>query len=401
MLLLGLFLVGCNTVTVKPSEPITLLMEDAGQIPEEHLLDVGIGIFEPGPEQVQEEEEEDMVFAEVRKAETQYMPVVLATTLQNTGGWGAVRVIPEQRSEMDVWVEGEILESDGEVLKLRIRVKDSAHREWFQKTYQAKVGKNSYNPQRGRAEEPFQGLYNHIANDMLAYRRALTPAELGKIRTITELNFARRFSPEAFSEYLEVDKRGRYQILRLPAENDPFLTRVRQIRARDDLFVDTLQDHYGFFAQQMETPYQHWRHENYKENMKIRHVKASARRRMLLGALGVVGGIAAIATLGSSPNPFLGTVGGIGGTVGVGAGLVGFKRGWDERKEVKLHQEALREIAASLDAEIKPHTLTLEDRTVTLTGTVEQQYQQWQEILRQIYLQETGAVTIDGAEASP
>ena len=56
-----------------------------------------------------------------------------------------------------------------------------------------------------------------------------------------------------------------------------------------------------------------------------------------------------------------------------------------------MHIEALKELSASLDAEIKPHTVTLEDRTVTLTGTVEQQYAQWRDILRQIYEKETGA----------
>jgi hypothetical protein len=34
--------------------------------------------------------------------------------------------------------------------------------------------------------------------------------------------------------------------------------------------------------------------------------------------------------------------------------------------------------------------VTLEDRTVTLTGTVEQQYAQWRQILRDIYDTETG-----------
>lgn len=393
ILLSSVFWIGCSTVTVKPSESVPLQLEDTGQVAEENLLDVGIGVFEPGIEQLQEEE--DSVLPAVRKAEAQYMPVVLATTLQKAGAWGAVRVIPEQQSEMDVWVKGEVLESDGEILKLRIKVRDSANQQWFERTYQTTADKETYkdiDPQQSRFEEPFQGVYNHIANDLLAYRQALPFAEMRKIRTVTELNFARRFSPEAFSEYLGTERRGQYRILRLPAENDPLLERVRRIRHRDDLFIDTLQEYYLGFAREMETPYTQWRQENYKENMKIRHVKASARRRMILGALGVVGGIAAIATLGSSANPFLRSAGSIGGTVGAGIGAMGFKRGWDERKEAKMHREALREIAASLEAEIKPHTLALEGRTVTLRGTVEQQYQQWQEILRQIYRRETGAV---------
>ncbi|MCP4513413.1 MAG: hypothetical protein GY826_44225 [Fuerstiella sp.] len=57
-----------------------------------------------------------------------------------------------------------------------------------------------------------------------------------------------------------------------------------------------------------------------------------------------------------------------------------------------MQVETLREIAASLDAEIEPHSVALEDQTVTLSGTVEQQYDQWREILRQIYIAETGNI---------
>jgi hypothetical protein len=57
-----------------------------------------------------------------------------------------------------------------------------------------------------------------------------------------------------------------------------------------------------------------------------------------------------------------------------------------------MHVEALRELSSSLDKAIKPHTMTLEERTVTLTGTVEQQYAQWREILKRIYEAETGTV---------
>ena len=40
------------------------------------------------------------------------------------------------------------------------------------------------------------------------------------------------------------------------------------------------------------------------------------------------------------------------------------------------------------ETEIAPHVIEMEDRTVTLTGTVEAQYQQWRELLQQIYQQE-------------
>ncbi len=36
--------------------------------------------------------------------------------------------------------------------------------------------------------------------------------------------------------------------------------------------------------------------------------------------------------------------------------------------------------------------IEIEDRTITLTGNAEAQYEQWREILREIYLQERGNI---------
>jgi hypothetical protein len=49
-------------------------------------------------------------------------------------------------------------------------------------------------------------------------------------------------------------------------------------------------------------------------------------------------------------------------------------------------------MGSSLEAEIAPQVIELEDRTVTLTGTVQAQYQQWQELLHKIYKQERGTL---------
>ena len=65
--------------------------------------------------------------------------------------------------------------------------------------------------------------------------------------------------------------------------------------------------------------------------------------------------------------------------------------GLNKREEAKIHAEALIEISNSLDAEIEPHSIELEERSVTLTGSVNDQYGQWKQILKEIYETETGA----------
>jgi hypothetical protein len=54
-----------------------------------------------------------------------------------------------------------------------------------------------------------------------------------------------------------------------------------------------------------------------------------------------------------------------------------------------MHLESLQELGESLENEVAPRVIDLQDRTITLTGTVEEQYAQWREILADIYAAET------------
>lgn len=389
-LLLLALLPGCNTKTVKTTTQTPVQPEVTGAVPEDMLLDVGINLFNPGTDGLTEKELET-IYPEVRQAEARYFPTLLASTLQNTGSWGVVRVIPDRRSEMDLFVDGVIVQSDGEFLKIEVTVQDSSGKTWFTRTYEEEASKYAYDRELSRTIEPFQGLYNRIASDMAAFRSQMTPAQAATLRSITELRFAERFAPEVYSGYLAKDGRGRYSIARLPAENDPLLQRMRRIRERDNLFVDTLQDHYGGFAAKLRNPYLQWRQESYNEIQMLNQSRAASTQRVVGGALAVLGGIAAMVAGGSSSNTGLQTLGTLGGIVGISAGAMMVKSGLDKNAEAKLHLESLREISASLDGEIQPHRMELEERTVTLSGTVDQQYAQWRDILQDMYRTETGA----------
>ena len=61
------------------------------ELPPQELLDIGILLFDPNIP----EEEDDFIFPEIRKAEARYMPFHLKKTLQDTGFWGGVWVLPE------------------------------------------------------------------------------------------------------------------------------------------------------------------------------------------------------------------------------------------------------------------------------------------------------------------
>jgi len=371
-------LVGCSSQTVKTANH-TPLQRETTELAEKHLLDVGIQVFDTGLGRAVDNEDL-LIFPEVRKAESRYIPVHLMEALQNSAAWGAVRVVPNEKTMADVLVTGEILQSDGELLLLHVAVGDASGRSWFKKTYRSLASKYSYERQRSH-NDPFQSIYNRIANDMLEYRKKLSGQDIVDIRTIAELRFAKSFSPEAFNAHLVLNKKGRFEISRLPANNDPMLARIHRIRERDYIFVDTLQEYYGSFVRDMDRPYQEWRNQTYKEVIDMRNLQRSARNRTIAGIAAIVAGIAASDSSSGAAQ--------VAGQVAVFGGAYAVKSSFDKRAESKLQLEILQELGDSLESEIEPRVVELEDRTITLSGTVENQYSQWRDILQEIYRLDT------------
>ena len=377
-----LALSGCATHTVKTTS-YTPIIQDSQNINEDFLLDVGVAIFDPGIDEL-DDDQEQLTNHQVRLAESRYAPYLLSETLQRSANWGIVRLMPNANSPMDVFINGVILESNGETMSMRVSVSDSTGRQWYQKEYEQAISQFSYDPSQRQQNDPFQILYNNIANDLLEWRQKnISEPDITEIRTVSEMLFAKRFSSQVFDSYLAQDRNGVYQITSLPSDDDPLLQRIRDIRERDFMFIDTVQDYYATYVRQMRLPYDSWREQSYHETIELRELEASARRRFIAGAATVVAGIAA-ATQGSN----YGTQ--IGGAAAVGAGAYLIRSGFDKRAEAQMHMEALEELGQSLEDEVAPQVISLEDRSITLTGSVEEQYEQWREILADLYAAEVG-----------
>lgn len=382
LLAAAVFLSACATHTVKTTS-YTPVVRDSQGVPEDLLLDVGVAMFDPGLDELDGDQEE-LTNHQVRVAESRYAPYLLAETLQRSANWGIVRLMPNHSSPMDVYITGTILESNGESMSMRVHVADSTGKDWYTKVYDQEISQFSYDPSQRQQSDPFQILYNNIANDLLAWKKNnITDEEVVEIRTISEILFARRFSPDVFDPYLTTSRNGIYQINSLPADSDPVLERIRDIRERDFMFIDTVQDYYATYVRQMRLPYDSWREQSYHETITLRELEASAKRRFIAGAVAVVGGLAA-ATQGSNYATQAG------GAFGVGAGAYLIRSGFDKRAEARIHIEALEELGQSLENEVAPQVINLDDRTITLTGSVEEQYEQWREILADLYAAEVG-----------
>jgi hypothetical protein len=384
-IILGLFWVsGCATHTVK-STSYTPAIQAIESVPENLLMDVGVAVFDPGIDELSRSQEE-IVNQDIRIAESQYVPFLLAETLQRTGNWGIVRVMPNTSSPMDLYLSGTILNSDGESMAVRVRVEDSTGEVWYTKEYNEATSRFSYEPSQKRQNDPFQTIYNSIANDLLAFKeKKIKIADVEEIRAISELRFAKSFIPEAFEDYIDVDRNGEFVLVALPSEQDPLLGRLRTIRERDFMFIDTVQDYYDTYARQMREPYDSWREQSFYETLELRELEASARRRILAGGVAVLGGLAAATSGGDYVTQ-------TGGAFGAGAGAYMIKSGFDKRAEAQMHRESLRELGESLENDVAPRVIDLQDRTITLSGTVEEQYEQWREILADLYAYESGGL---------
>lgn len=388
----ALSLSACVTSETKPIPKIQAKQATV-HIPEAELLDVGIRVFDPGiPKNLEGDEEalaKKRIYPDLRKAEARFMPTLLRQTLEDTAQWGAVRVIPATAEFVDVIVTGALVDSNGGFLALDISAVDAAGRTWIQsKRYASLVDLGAYKTQASlKARDPFQNVYSEIANDLVAARDKLTALDRENIRKVANLKFAADLAPDAMAGMTAVDKNGVTQVVRLPAEGDPTLARIERIRERDTAVVDTVNDYYASFAQNIDDSYDSWRQTSFAELEKEMRARAAARTRTVLGAAALIAAIFAPNSCSSYDSCRLVSAAQTAGAMGgVAAILSGVKKYGDAR----THAEALKELTLSFQSEVAPQVVDVEGHTLRLTGTAEDQYREWRKLLKQLYQEETG-----------
>ena len=347
------------------------------ELTEEQLLDVGILIFDPNLP----EEDQEFIFPEIRKAEARYIPYHLKATLEDTGFWGGVWVLPEKSEAMDLIVGGRIEVSNGLKVAVRIGVWDITGREWMNKVYETTVSRSAYSQQRDYSQDPYQSFYNKIANDLLKIRNSLSSPELRRISEIGDLRFAAELVPGVYSDYLMQDEKDVFNARRLPSENDEMMGRIQNVKEREFVLVDTLNEYYAKLYQDISVPYENWRKLSREEMLTYEDLKRSALKRQLLGAAAILG---AIAYEGNSQTSSYAKQAALYGGIEV------IKSGFGMSAEAKVHKESLKELGTSFDTQAKPLIIEIEGQTLRLTGTAQEKFLEWRKLLKQIYTEETG-----------
>ncbi|MDT8428283.1 MAG: hypothetical protein RQ757_05915 [Pseudomonadales bacterium] len=383
-LLLALVLAGCNSFsrsTPKPTVPLeppipavgNVSLHTATQLPAEHeLLEIGIVVFDLPAQLAGQTRPGESLYREIAEKEAQYLPYVLRNTLVESNQWGPVRVLPEADPSVDLNLAGTILSSTGLTLELQVKVTDSTGRLWLDKTYrdvttdQDYPGRDPFLRSFASEEEladnlitdtdPFADIYRQIANDLLAMRNTMEPAELENVSLVSQMLYAAELSEATFGRTLERGEDGLLRVTSLLARDDPMLQRVETIKLRHHLFIDTVDEYYESLYQQMQPSYALWRRYSRDEAIedKTQEQRTSSRA-----------------------DPESGS-------------FLALSQSYNRYKWAKLFEQEFMALAAGFNNEVAPAILELNRRVHGLSGTLEEQYRQWREILRQIFELESG-----------
>lgn len=350
----------------EPTAPVALQVSPVSA--EQHQqLDIGVTVFTSAVDPGEASDTTAWLYAEISRKETQFLPYILRNTLTASNQWGAVRVLPESDPSVDLLVYGTIYQSDGEVLELGIQVVDSTGREWLNKRYMEVAAMadypdtTRYTPGRrfdaNNFVDPFQDIYDQIANDMLAVRVSFNDTALAEIKLVSELMYANELASDSFSHTLQLNADGTHSVASLPASDDPMRRRVEEIRLRHFLFIDTVDEYYRALFDEMQPAYVLWR------RFSLEQIQAATSERLQVFD----------ATDFADSNSYLALI-----------------QRYDRFKWSKIYEQEFTELASGFNNEIAPAILELNQQVHGLDGTMESQYRQWRGILQELFRLETG-----------
>ena len=351
-----------TTLAQAPADP-ALVAHPVGQVdlrvdhstPEQRMLDIGLAIFSPGIPLNEASHSMLGIFPEIRKAEAQFMPVLLRQVLLTANAWGVVRVLPDEQIISELLVTGKIRQSNGSRLELAIKAMDATGRQWLDKTYVDEASPLDYPVTEG--SDPYIDLYRQIANDLLEYRQGLDERQLGAIRQVAFLRYAASLSEEAFGGYLQQDEQGIYSVVRLPADGDPMIARVERIRDQEHLFVDTVDEQYVDLFNEMVATYSLWREYSREQAIYKEDYQERAQTKERIGRRGTFSAM---------------------------------EQTYNTYKQTKIQEQDLDEMATGFNNEVAPTVMESSGRVFRLSGNLNSQYNEWRGILREIFELETG-----------
>jgi hypothetical protein len=167
--------------------------------------------------------------------------------------------------------------------------------------------------------------------------------------------------------------------------------RTQRVRQRERLFLETLDQHYAEFSTQAMAPYDSWREYTREEAIAVRELTRSARWRTGMGIATIIASIAyGQNSDGSFSDRMLRDA-----LMYVGVDMI--RSSQVRKQEKRLHTQTLEELSQDFDDTIEPMVVEIQGTQHRLTGTADAQYEEWRQLLRQIFISESGFVPEDVA----
>jgi len=359
--------------------------EEAGM--QKPKLDIIIPVFDPGLPKNPAKYKEAHIWPELRRAESARFAYKLKTAIEDTGAFGAVRVMPDKTATGDVYIIGKINESNGEKVDIQLDVYDISGKLWFSKSFDHEVPADFFSNLRNKGKDPYDPVFKKAADRLLQELDEHPSEKLAKLKNLTDIRFGANFSEAAFAPYMKVHG-GHVSLIGYPDKNDAMLRRIKAIRVRDQLFTDRMQPHYEQFNQKMQASYALWQEQSFNE-LKAEHAARKEAIGKAIGGVALIGMAVLAAIAGSNSNSYAGSAAGT--TAAVVAGMAGanfLQESASMNKEARFHRDALNELGQSIDGEMAPQVVKFEKTTKKLTGSAAEQFAQWRAFLKTIYAQE-------------
>lgn len=321
---------------------------------------------------------DDSIFPELRRFESKRFAVKLKNELENTNRVGAVRVMPDTSASGEIFIKGKILESNGEKVKVNIKMIDTSGKKLMDKKFSKKINEGHYSNSRTKNTDAYNEFFKEISLKIIEKLETLDADYIKKLTYINNLRFSSEFAPESFKSYLK-SKNNKYEVIAMPSDDDPMWKRVNSIKVREQLFVDSLQSHYSKFVNFSNESYFLWQSQSFNEIKAAKLARNKAIGRGILGVLSIAAAVASATNKSSDDYNYSNEI----GLTTLSGKLI--EDALKYKAEAKMHRDSVVEIGNSIDTEIAPNIIEFENKTVELTGSAKQQYLEWRKFLKEIY----------------
>jgi hypothetical protein len=373
--------IGASSVGPKRIEATEVMADASPAISKPFMV---VPIFDPNIPKDKARIEELSIWPEVRRTEAVRGAITLTNKLLDTNQFNGVRVTPDSETSAHLYTLGKIQKSNGRELDLEIKVIGIDGKSLFEKNYKFTVDEYDLdNPRTGKNSDLYESFYVEIAGDIAEKIKKVQRRDIDELAKVEELRYADFFEPNFSTQFTTQNWLGDTVITSYPNTEDPMMRRISALKVQDQMFVDNLQTDYQDFYDASNDAYATWQRAAYTETKAASEAKTKAAVKGIVGLLAVAGAVAVGNNAGYTDY---GTQ--LGAVVLAVGGVAAIKGAMGDSKQAKAHKETLSELGKSLNSEIAPRVMELEDTEIELKGSSQEQYASWRMALRKVYEQE-------------